>query len=565
MKGIKASPGIAIGRVLKIDDSKIEISRASITDVTAEIKKLDAAMAISRQEISKIRDASLENLGEGKAAIFDAHLMILDDPEVYKKTTNQIERDQLNAAWCLSQVVTEFVTLFESMGDEYMRERAADLKDVFRRVENHLVGKKTIDLSLLDEEVILVANDLTPSETAMMNKNYVLGFLTNIGGKTSHSAIMARTLEIPAVVGLKNITENCIDGDMIAFDGETGEVIVNPTQDDIVRFETQLGEQRNALAELEKLKGLPAKTTDGHEISLAGNIGTYHDLDSFERNDADSVGLYRTEFLYMDRDTMPTEDEQFKEYKRILSRLGDKECIIRTLDIGGDKSLPYLKIDAEDNPFLGYRAIRICLQDRELFRTQIRALLRASTYGKMGIMFPMISSLEELVEAKSFVEECKNELVSEGVEVSSNIKIGMMIEVPSAAIISDVLAKHVDFFSLGTNDLIQYSCAVDRINPKVEKLYDPFNPGVLRLINLVAKNAKENGIGVSICGSMAHIPELLSFFIGSGVDKLSMSPMHVLKTKKIINELNKSKCDEITSCVLSLGSAKEIKEYLKEI
>lgn len=561
--GIAASPGIAIGTALKIEEHELNIEKKAITDIDFEINSLKEAIKSSRVEISKIKYITEEKLGHESAMIFDAHLMILDDPEVYLQTVQAIEKDLVNASWALKATTDNFIAIFSALDDDYMKERASDIKDVFTRVLKHLEGIESIDLSLIEKDVILVANDLTPSQTATMNKSAVLGFLTTIGGKTSHSAIMARTLEVPAVVGVEGITDKVNNDDVIIFDGNTGQVMINPSDELMLEYRKKQEEELVMKQELRTLLHVEPETEDGHKIELAGNIGTVQDIDSLHNNGATSVGLYRTEFLFMDRASMPNEQEQYDAYSNVFKKLEGKECVIRTLDIGGDKNLPYLKIDKEENPFLGHRAIRICLDNKDLFKTQLKAILRASIHGNVSIMFPMISSYEELMEAKSVLEEAKLELRNNNIEYSHSVKVGIMIEVPSAALMADILAKEVDFFSLGTNDLTQYTCAVDRINPKVEHLYDPFNPGLLRLIRNVAIAAKDNNISISICGSMAHIPELLPFFISCGIDKLSMSPIHVLGTKKLIRSLNAKKSQQLTDKLLGLPSAKEIKELLK--
>ncbi len=561
-EGISASPGIAIGRAFIYDNKKtLKIEKESISNCASEFDKLQNALDISREEIKTIREQTLLKLGEEKAQIFDAHLLLLDDPEILSQVKNQVENDKVSVAWALEQVTNNFIQLFEAMDDEYMRERAADINDVFFRVKRHLLGLKNMDLSLLEEEVILIAHDLTPSETATMNKDSVLGFVTNIGGKTSHSAIMARTMEIPAVVGVSNITNIVNEDDLIVFDGTEGKVYINPDVsilDDFKKRKEAILENKN---ELQKLKGIESKTQDGRKVEIAGNIGQLQDMDSFDANDAEAVGLYRTEFLFMDREHMPTEEEQFQVYSKIVKRLNGKECIFRTLDIGGDKKLPYLDIGNEENPFLGYRAIRICLDDKELFKAQLRAILRTSEIGNIGIMFPMISNLNELLEAKKVLEEAKGELLSSGHKLGV-VKIGMMIEVPSAALISDILAKEVDFFSIGTNDLTQYSCAVDRMNEKIAHLYDAFNPGLIRLIDIVAKNSKENNVKLCMCGSMAHDPLLLPLFVGMGFDELSMSPLHVLPARKQLVGLNYEDCKKLRNKILGLGMSSEIRKTL---
>jgi phosphotransferase system enzyme I (PtsI) len=557
-KGTPASPGISYGKVLILKHQEPVVEKKQIQDIESEISRFESALIKTKTELEKIRNIAFDKLGQTNAAIFESHLLVLEDPELVDQTINTIKQEQVNCDWAFSQIAKQFIAIFEDMEDEYLRERASDVKDVSSRVINHLFGIHQHDLSLLDEKVILVTHDLTPSQTATMNKDMVMGFLTNIGGKTSHSAIMARTLEIPAIVGLHNLTEMAQTNDFVLFDGSTGEVYLNPTTDLINKLTEK---NKLELIEKEKLKsliGTPSITLDGHKVELAGNIGSPNDVDSLLRNDAEAIGLYRTEFVFMDRETMPTEDEQFEYYSKVLKNF-QKPTIIRTLDIGGDKQLDYLHVGVEMNPFLGYRAIRICLREKEIFKTQLRALVRASSFGQLSIMFPMISSLEEFLEAKNIFEEVKKEFAN-----TLNIKLGVMIEIPSAALISDILADHVDFFSIGTNDLTQYTCAVDRMNEKISHLYNPFSPGLLRLINLVIKNGNAKNKMVGICGSMAHQKELVPLFLGMGLHEFSMSPMHILSTRKIIQGLNFQECKELANRVLALGTAREIENTLTQ-
>ncbi|MDK2917712.1 MAG: phosphoenolpyruvate-protein phosphotransferase system enzyme [Candidatus Petromonas sp.] len=565
MKGTGASPGIALGKALVIENEPLVVEKKEIESTEKEKSRFLEALEKSKEQLKKVREKALKEMGQEKAAIFEAHLMILEDPELIQSTTKKIEDEGLNGEYAFKEITTQFVSIFEAMDNEYMKERAADIRDVSDRVLRNLMDQPIIDLSILDEEVILIAHDLTPSDTATMNKEKVLGFLTNIGGRTSHTAIMARSLEIPAVVGLKDITEKVNTSDFIVLNGETGEVMINPDEEEIQKYKTMKEKYEHEKKELESLKDQPSITPDGRKVELAGNIGTPKDIDGLLKNDAEGVGLYRTEFIYMDRDSMPTEDEQFEAYKEVLESLNPKPIVIRTLDIGGDKELPYLHIDKEMNPFLGYRAIRLCLKDQEIFKTQLRALLRASIYGKLKIMFPMISSLEELLEAKKILNEVKKDLDKEGIEYSKDIEVGMMIEVPSAAIISDILAKHVDFFSIGTNDLIQYTTAVDRMNEKIHYLYNPFNPAVLRLIKMVIDNGHKEGIWVGMCGEMAGDKRMIPILLGMGLDEFSMSPISILPARKLIRSLKHEDMKKVAENVLSMGSAEEIESYLEEI
>lgn len=564
-KGTGASPGIAIGKVLVVEHGELEIQRVSISNVEEEVARLDKAVEISKEELTKVKEKALLELGEHEAEIFEAHLLVLEDPELIDSAKAKIKDEQVNADYALKEIRDMFVGMFESMDNEYMRERAADIKDVTNRIIRHLLGVKIVDLAALEEEVILVAHDLTPSDTATMNKSKVLGFLTDIGGRTSHTAIMARTLEIAAVVGLTDITTKANDGDYIVFNGDTGEVILNPDEETIDKYTKLKNEFEEYRKSLELLKGKPSQTTDKRHVELAGNIGSPNDVEGLIKNDAEGVGLYRTEFLYMDKeDGFPTEEEQYEAYKAVLEGMDNKPIVIRTLDIGGDKELPYFDMEPEMNPFLGYRAIRICLDRKDIFKTQLRALYRASVHGTLRIMFPMISSLEELLAAKEVVAEVKEELKSEGIAYADNVEVGMMIEIPSAAVISDILAKHVDFFSIGTNDLIQYTCAVDRMNQKISYLYNQFNPAVLRLIKTVIDNAHAEGKWVGMCGESAGDQRMIPILLGFGLDEFSMSPISILPARKLITSVSYEDMKKFAGEVLAMGTAEEIKAHVEK-
>lgn len=562
-KGTGASPGIALGKALVIEHSELVIEKKTIENIDEEIQKLESAVKVSKEELTKVKEKALAELGEHEAEIFEAHLLVLEDPELIGSAISKIRDEKVNADYALNEIKEIFVAMFESMDNEYMRERAADIKDVTNRVLRHILGIKVVDLAGLDEEVVLIAHDLTPSDTATMNKNMVLGFLTDIGGRTSHTAIMARTLEIAAVVGLNDITKKVKDGDYIVFNGDTGEVIVNPDEETKAKYASLKEEFEEYRKSLELLKGQASITTDGRHVELAGNIGSPNDVEGLIKNDAEGVGLYRTEFLYMDKeDSFPTEEEQYEAYKAVLEGMNNKPIVIRTLDIGGDKELPYFEMEAEMNPFLGYRAIRLCLDRKDIFKTQLRALYRASVHGKLRIMFPMISSLEELLDAKEVIKEVLKELDAENIAYSNDVEIGMMIEIPSAAVISDVLAKHVDFFSIGTNDLIQYTCAVDRMNQKISHLYNQFNPAVLRLIKMVIDNAHKEGKWVGMCGESAGDQRMIPILLGFGLDEFSMSPISILPARKLITSLSYADMQKFADEVLAMGTAKEIKEYV---
>jgi phosphoenolpyruvate-protein phosphotransferase (PTS system enzyme I) len=562
-KGTGASPGIALGKALVIEHSELNIQKKNIENIEVEVEKLQSAVEKSKVELEQVKERAKVELGEHEAEIFEAHLLVLQDPELIDQTISKIRDEKVNAEFALNEVKDMFVGIFESMDNEYMRERAADIKDVTNRVLRHILGIKVVDLSALSEEVILIAHDLTPSDTATMNKNMVLGFLTDIGGRTSHTAIMARTLEIAAVVGLNDATEKIKDGDFIVFNGETGEVIINPEEESIKEYrdlKAKFDEEKEAL---KQLIGKASTTIDERHVELAGNIGSPNDLEGLLKNDAEGVGLYRTEFLYMDKeDDFPSEEEQYEAYKAVLEGMDGKPIVIRTLDIGGDKELKYFKMDEEMNPFLGYRAIRLCLDRTDIFKTQLRALYRASIHGKLRIMFPMISSLEELLKAKEIIKEVLAEMDEQGIAYAKDVEVGMMIEIPSAAVISDILAKHVDFFSIGTNDLIQYTCAVDRMNQKISYLYNQFNPAVLRLIKMVIDNAHEEGKWVGMCGEAAGDKRMIPILLGMGLDEFSMSPISILPARKFITSVKYEDMKNFADEILTMGTAEEIKDYV---
>lgn len=535
-KGIAASKGYAIGTVFIQEHEEIIISDAKVSDITAEKEKLSKALAQSKEQLEAIKEKTANEIGEHEAQVFEAHLMLLDDVEFTGQMEMTIENDQLNAMKAVQNVTDTFVMIFDSMDDPYMRERAADIKDVSKRIIANLAGKGGNGMENVGANTVVVAHDLTPSDTAQLDRSKVIGFLTNIGGRTSHSAIMARTLEIPAVVGLGDITTSVKNGDTVIVDGIEGVAIINPDEATINEYKARLDKFKAEQEELKKLIDVKTTTKSGRRIEVCGNIGKPEDIDQVLANGGDGVGLFRTEFLYMDRDEAPTEDEQFEAYKYVLEKADGKQVVIRTLDIGGDKTLPYLPLPEEMNPFLGYRAIRLCLDRKDIFRVQIRALLRASVYGNLAVMFPMISGLEEFQQAKAFVEECKAELKAEGIAYSDSIQWGIMVEIPAAAVYADELAKHVDFFSIGTNDLIQYTLAADRMSEKVSYLYNPMHPAVLRLIKMTIDGAHKHGKWVGMCGEMAGDERAIPTLVEYGLDEFSMSATSILTAKKIIME-----------------------------
>lgn len=563
IKGIAASDGVAIAKAYLLVEPDLSFSNEKTDQPEAEVQKFNEALNNSKIELTKIRNHAEEQLGADKAAIFDAHLLVLDDPELIQPIEEKIKNESASAPQALTEVTQNFITIFESMDNEYMKERAADIRDVAKRVLAHILGVELPNPSIIDESVIIVAHDLTPSDTAQLNKQYVQGFVTNIGGRTSHSAIMSRSLEIPAVVGTKSISESVQQGDMVIVDGLTGDVIVNPSDDEIKAYQHK---RESFFADREALKQLrdePSKTLDGHEVELAANIGTPNDLEGVHNNGAEGIGLYRTEFLYMGRDNMPTEDEQFEAYKKVLESMEGKRVVVRTLDIGGDKELPYLNLPEEMNPFLGYRAIRLCLDQPEIFRPQLRALLRASAYGKLNIMFPMVARIQEFRDAKALLLEEKENLKQEGVEVSDDIELGIMVEIPATAALADVFAKEVDFFSIGTNDLIQYTMAADRMSERVSYLYQPYNPSILRLIKQVIDASHQEGKWTGMCGEMAGDETAIPLLIGLGLDEFSMSATSILKARRQIKDLSRTEMVQLADRALNCATVDEVVDLVK--
>ena len=553
-KGIGASSGIALAKALVVKNEEIVITKKIIEDVEHELNKFNEALVLSKKDLEFMKDKVAKEIGESEAEIFEMHIMLLEDHGFNQKVIDKIRNDKCNADFALNEIKEEYVQMFESMDNEYMKERALDIKDISQRTIRHLLKVKTVDLSSLEEDVILIVEDLTPSDTATMDKSKVKGFITKVGGRTSHTAIMARTLEIPAIVGCGDLLDVIKDDDFIAMNGEEEVFEINPSDDVLSSYELKQKEELEYKELLKNFIGKESISMDGKKVELAGNIGSPADIQTLLDNDAEGVGLYRTEFLYMDKeDSFPTEEEQFEAYKKVLEAMNGKPVIIRTLDIGGDKELPYFEIEEEMNPFLGYRAIRLCLDRTDIFKTQLRALYRASIYGKLRIMFPMISSLEELLKTKDIIKEVLKELDLEGIKYAKDVEIGMMIEVPSSAIISDILAKHVDFFSIGTNDLIQYTCAVDRMNQKVSYLYNQLNLGVLRLIKIVIDNAHKEGKWVGMCGESAGDVNMIKLLLGMGLDEFSMSPSSILKARKIISETSYEESKKVANNILKLG------------
>ncbi|MGJ6561225.1 phosphoenolpyruvate--protein phosphotransferase [Listeria monocytogenes] len=564
LKGIAASDGIAIAKAYLLVEPDLSYEKTEVTDVESEVKRFERALEVSRTELSMIREKAAKDLGEDKAQIFDAHLLVLNDPELTGPIEESIKNSKTNAETALQETTDMFIGMFESMDNEYMRERAADIKDVRKRVLSHLLGVTIPNPALIDEEVVVVAADLTPSDTAQLNRNFVKGFVTDIGGRTSHSAIMARSLEIPAVVGTKEVTASVAKNDIVIIDGLEGNVIIHPTEEQIAHYEKIKSDFALQQAEWDKLKNEKTVSKDGVHVELAANIGTPNDLEGVISNGGEAVGLYRTEFLYMGRDNFPTEEEQFEAYKAVVSGMDGKSVVVRTLDIGGDKTLPYLELPEEMNPFLGFRAIRLCFANEELFRTQLRALLRASVYGNLKIMFPMIATVNEFRQARDILLDEKAKLKAAGTEVSDSIELGIMIEIPAAAVLADQFAKEVDFFSIGTNDLIQYTMAADRMNERVSYLYQPYNPSILRLVKMVIDASHKEGKWTGMCGEMAGDQTAVPLLLGLGLDEFSMSASSILKSRSLIKRLDQSEMVKLAEEALNKSTAEEVVELVEK-
>ena len=566
LQGIAASDGIAIAKVYTLTEPDLTVTKVTVEDSEKEVSRLDDALAASIKDVELIKETALKNLGEEEAQVFDAHLMVLSDPELIGQVKDSITSNKVNAESALKEVTDMFISIFAGMEDNpYMQERAADIRDVSKRVLAHLLGVKIPSPATIKDEVIIVAADLTPSDTAQLNRQYVKAFVTDIGGRTSHSAIMARSLEIPAIVGTKEVTSTAKDGDIIIVDGLTGDVFLNPSEEVIAEYRAKAEAFAAQQAEWEKLKDSKTYTKDGHQVELAANIGTPKDLEGVVNNGAEGVGLYRTEFLYMDSHDMPTEEDQFEAYKAVLEGMNGKPVVVRTMDIGGDKELPYLPLPHEMNPFLGYRAIRISLNEPEMFRTQLRALLRASVYGKLRIMFPMIATLNDFRGAKALLEEEKAKLIAEGVAVSDDIQVGIMIEIPAAAVLAHQFAKEVDFFSIGTNDLIQYTMAADRMNERASYLYQPYNPSILTLIKHVIDSAHKEGKWAGMCGEMAGDQTAVPLLVGLGLDEFSMSASSVLKTRSLISKLTLSDMQALADKAINdCATVEEVEALVEE-
>ena len=562
MRGLGVSPGIGIGKAFIIDRGLIDIKKILVDDVGKELDRLMTALETAKTQLNDLYNSTIDELGEKEAQIFKSHEMMLEDDTFISDVKNKIIAEGVNAEFALSETSNAYIKMFQNIENEYLRERSEDIRDVMDRVIRLMMGINSFDYSALENNSIIVAKDLTPSDTAQLDRTKVAAMITEMGGKTSHAAIIARIMGIPTVVGLNNITDKIKPGDTVICDGRTGKVIINPNAKQLFFYNKKKIREDEINKELRNQAGLPSVTLDGFKVNLSANIGVPNDVDMALENDAEGIGLFRSEFIFMNREHQPTEDEQFEQYKEVLVRMGDKPVIIRTLDIGGDKCVPYLDMPKEMNPFLGYRAIRLCLGNVEVFRTQLRAILRASVYGNVKIMIPMISTMKELKDSKKVLQQAKDELLREGIKFKDDIEIGVMIETPSAAIISDLLAKEVDFFSIGTNDLIQYTMAVDRLNSKLSYLYSQYHPALLRLIKGIIDNAHKAGIWVGMCGEAAGDPKLIPVFIGMGLDEFSMNSPSILRARNIVRNINKKDMEIIAKSTLDMENALEVEEYL---
>ena len=563
--GIPASPGIVFGKALVLKEEKIVLDTQKISEdqVEAEVARFYAGREAAVEQLNSIHQRALKSLGEEKAAIFEGHLMILEDEELEEEIIDYLHSNKVNASVAASKIIDQQVEMLSEIDDEYLKERAGDIRDIGNRLIKNILGMHIVDLGDITEESILVAYDLTPSETAQLNLEKVLGFITDIGGRTSHTSIMARSLELPAIVGTNNVTARVNTGDYLILDAVNNRVYVNPTQaeiDELKTLEAKLAEEK---AELAKLKDLPAVTLDGHKVDVVANIGTIRDCEGAHRNGAEGVGLYRTEFLFMDRDQLPSEEEQFIAYKEVVEAMEGRLVVLRTMDIGGDKELPYLNLPKEMNPFLGWRAVRIALDRREILHAQLRAVLRASAFGKLAVMFPMIISVEEIRELKSVLETLKAELRAEGKAFDENIQVGVMVETPSAAVNAKFLAKEVDFFSIGTNDLTQYTLAVDRGNELISHLYNPMSPSVLGLIKQVIDASHAEGKWTGMCGELAGDERATLLLLGMGLDEFSMSAISVPRIKKLIRHVNYQEVKALADEVLQKPTAAEIEQLIQ--
>ncbi|CDL81936.1 phosphoenolpyruvate-protein phosphotransferase PtsI [Xenorhabdus cabanillasii] len=564
ISGILVSPGITFGKALLLKEDPIIINHKKIIpeQVEQEISRFKQGRNKASAQLEIIKNTAEKNLGAEKAEIFEGHIMLLEDEELEQEIITLIKKNLTTADAAVYSVIEDQAKALEELDDEYLKERAADVRDIGKRLLKNILGMPIIDLGSITEEVILVANDLTPSETAQLNLDKVLGFITDLGGRTSHTSIMARSLELPAIVGTTNATTQIKNGNYLILDAVNNHIYVDPSDSEIEKLKKIKSEYLSEKAELAKLKDLPAITLDGHQVEVCANIGTVRDITGAERNGAEGVGLYRTEFLFMDRDSLPTEEEQFEAYKAVAEAVGNQAVIIRTMDIGGDKDLPYMNLPKEENPFLGWRAIRICLDRKEILHSQLRAILRASAFGKLRIMFPMIISVEEIRELKAELMLLKDQLRNENKAFDESIEVGIMVETPAAATIAKHLAKEVDFFSIGTNDLTQYTLAVDRGNELISHLYNPMSPAVLSLIKQVIDASHAEGKWTGMCGELAGDERATLLLLGMGLDEFSMSAISIPSIKKIIRNANYDDAKALAEQALTQPTAQELIELV---
>ena len=565
LKGIGASVGIGIGNAVAIKDVELNIKKRTIDNCETELELFNKALEHTKQKSKSMAETLRKRVGNKEAEILDGHVLLMSDPMLIAEVETGIRTQMLNSEYVLEDVCERFAAIFESMDNELMQQRATDMRDIKTRLQKAVLGLEDVDLSELEADSILIAKDLTPSMTAGLDPEKVAGIITQFGGTTSHSAILARALEIPAILSVAEILDKVSDKDLICMNGESGELYINPSQEIIEDFKKKQIEQIEFKKVLETYKGKESVSKDGRKVEIAANIGKPGDIKKVLQYDADGIGLFRTEFLFMDRDSIPNEEEQFEAYKKVAVAMEDKPVIIRTLDIGGDKEIPYMNISKDENPFLGYRAIRLCLDRKDdIYRPQLRALLRASAFGNIEIMLPLITSIEEVYEAKKLIEEEKKNLDNQGIKYNNSIKIGVMIETAAATLIADILAKEVDFFSIGTNDLIQYTMSVDRGNDKVSYLYSVYNPAVLRAIKHVISEAKKAGIQVGMCGEAAANPKLIPLLLYWGLDEFSMSASYVLKSRKLVTDTDIKSLKDMEEAVMALESESKVRAFLEE-
>lgn len=564
IKGIDASPGIAVGKIFLYQERELVIEEGKNSNPETEKEKLLAGREKSKEQLLVIRDKTAKKLGEDKAAIFDGHITLLEDEDLFDEVTEIIEDEGISAEAALQRGIDDYCEMLSNLEDEYLRERAADLRDIGKRWLYNTVGMEILDLSSLPPNTVVAAKDLTPSDTAQIDLNNVVAFITEIGGKTAHSSIMARSLELPAVVGTGNICSVVKNGETVIVDALKGDIILDPSAEEIAKYEAKKAEYFEEKELLKQLKDKEAISKDGIKVGAWANIGSPKDVDGVLRNGGTGIGLYRTEFLFMNNDRFPTEEEQFEAYKAVAEKMEGKPVTIRTMDIGGDKSLPYMQLPKEENPFLGWRAIRVCLDRPEILKTQFRALLRASAFGHIKIMLPMIMDITEIRRSRIILEECKAELIAEGAKFDEDIALGIMVETPAVAFRARNFAEEVDFFSIGTNDLTQYTLAVDRGNENISHLYDTYNPTVLEAIRISIKGAHEAGISISMCGEFAGDEKATALLFGMGLDSFSMSAISVPRIKKNIMSLDKKKCEALVEEVMALNTSEEILKVIKK-